>query len=197
MPFDDVYDVLKQKRSPEPASRPLQGGPASAPYVPPPARPGPWKGWMARLTRDRLLLGSLVFVLYSVTLVGIGIAIGRGRSSAGSPDVSAPPARGSTGAPAPYLTVRALELTGGDTVKAKSAAEAAMKELRTRFPQYPVFDVVQGRDRFVCIGRFPVESARQIPDEARRLKESVSTLSFGAGKDRRRFERVDFYRVQP
>lgn len=194
MALDDVYDVLRQNRPSEPVSRPsAAGGTAPPPPLAPPRRGSSWGAWKERFSRDRVLLGSIVFLLYSVALVGAGIAIGRSRGAA-SLDTDAP-ARTEGGAAAAYLTVRALELTGGDA--ARPAAESAIKELRSKFPQYPVFDLVQGRDRAVCVGRFPVDPTGRVPDEVNRLKEAVSTMSFGVGKNRRRFDRVQVFKVQP
>lgn len=191
MALDDVYDVLKQNRSPEPVSRPPVSG-AAVPPLAPPRRGVSWGAWKERISRDRVLLGSIVFVLYSVALVGVGIVIGRGKGAA-SADAGAP-ARPEGTAAASYLTVRALELTGGEA--ARPVAESAMKELRSKFPDHPVFEIVHsnGRDRVVCIGRFPATG--NVPDGAQRLKEAVSKMSFGTGKNRRPFDRVQIYKVQ-
>lgn len=189
----DVYDVLKSQRGVAFAS---------------PARPAP-EGGLAprgpslgarlrdRLTRDRVLLAALVFVLYSASLLGVGIAIGRGSADGGGGGGAPAPAASGSAATGPYVTVRALALTAGSTERARRTAQEAAKALRARYPQYPVFDFPQGRDLFVCVGRFPLDASAAVQAEVRRLREEIAGLSFGTGKEKRRFEQPVIFKVQP
>ncbi len=194
--MDDVYDVLKQNRDSETSSKLFSAAAAPSSSPARSAISSLWRRWAGRLGRDRVLLMTLLFVIYSVILLGVGIAIGKGNFS-GSASASAVSSAegGSRPAPASYVTVRALVLTGENMVRAQKAAADAKKNLKVKFPDHPVFDIVQGKNLCVCVGRFPAEPGRH-QEEIRKLKDAIKLLTFKTGQETRSFDPVDI-KVQP
>lgn len=132
-----------------------------------PALPA-WRG----LGRDRLLLGVIAFLVWSVLLLGIGIAVGRSQRSG----PSGAPAGGGAPSPSAFLTVKALA-QGADLQKNQRIADQAVKHLKQRYGgRHDVFKLTQGRDLWVCVGRFRRDAASG--PEIRKLTEEIRDLSF-------------------